>query len=377
MIADHSYGPVKEIQLPESQKFLIFECSGISLSTRPEQMAYVYRTTGDQSWRTTYDRRVEYKDISIGSHRFSFRAVDRDLNYSDVVEVKVEVVPDPRDEQIDELEMRVRERTHELAKLNNELEHRVEERTANLTTANEQLRAFAARLEESNRELQDFAYVSSHDLQEPLRKIQAFGDRLGAKEAENLSKQGQDYIWRMKDAAARMQILINDLLSFSRVTTKGKAFVQVDLESTVGEVESDLEVLIEESGGKLSVGDLPVIEADPTQMHQLLQNLIANALKFRTETPPMIRISAHIDNPVCELVVEDNGIGFEEKYLDRIFSPFQRLHGRSEFVGTGMGLAICRKIVQRHNGSITAQSEPGKGATFKVRLPLKQPSGDR
>lgn len=251
--------------------------------------------------------------------------------------------------------------------------------------AEEDLRLFATKLEQSNRELQDFASVASHDLQEPLRKIQAFGDRLKIKCGDSLSETGRDYLERMQNAAHRMQILINDLLTFSRVTTKAQPFVAVDLNRVVRDVVSDLEVRIEQTGGRIEVGELLTIDADPLQMRQLFQNLIGNALKFRRpEAPPVVRVScgrvkrndessvATCGGDLCRITVEDNGIGFDEKYLDRIFTVFQRLHGRQEYEGTGVGLAVCRRIAERHGGDITAKSAPGEGATFTVTLPLEQ-----
>jgi len=251
--------------------------------------------------------------------------------------------------------------------------------------AEEELQNFAARLERSNAELQDFASVASHDLQEPLRKVQAFGDRLKAKCGDALTDEGRDYLERMQNAASRMQTLINDLLTFSRVTSKAQPFTEVNLRRVADEVLSDLETLIETTNGRVEIGELATVEADPIQMRQLLQNLIGNALKFnRSNVPPVVRISGRIcHNLVAKnegtdagttycLTVEDNGIGFDEKYVDRIFKIFQRLHDRSEYEGTGIGLAVCRKIADRHGGSITAQSAPGAGATFIVDLPVKQ-----
>jgi light-regulated signal transduction histidine kinase (bacteriophytochrome) len=253
----------------------------------------------------------------------------------------------------------------------------------------DRLERTAAMLSRSNRELQDFASVASHDLQEPLRKIQAFGDRLKAKCQGQLTADAEDYLGRMLNAAHRMQTLINDLLTFSRVTTKGQPFSQVDLGVVVKEVLADLEVRIEQSGGVVEVSDLPVIDADPLQMRQLFQNLIANALKFRKpEEAPRVTISARSNSPGAsvrsssfastekwQISVADNGIGFDEKYLDRIFTVFQRLHGRNTYEGTGVGLAVCRRIVERHGGDITASSQPGEGAHFIVTLPALQPKG--
>jgi light-regulated signal transduction histidine kinase (bacteriophytochrome) len=241
------------------------------------------------------------------------------------------------------------------------------------------LEALNTRLEQSNRELQDFASVASHDLQEPLRKIQAFGDRLRKRFGEQLGADGQDYLDRMHSAASRMATLINDLLTFSRVTTRAQPFAPVELSEIVNEVLSDLETRIESTGGRVDVQrPLPTIHADPTQMRQLFQNLIANALKFaKPEVPPVVTVAATIRPPengsggeTCEIVVADNGIGFDEKYLDRIFNVFQRLHGRNEYEGTGIGLAVVRKIAERHGGTVTARSGEGQGAIFIVTLPV-------
>jgi PAS domain S-box-containing protein len=240
--------------------------------------------------------------------------------------------------------------------------------------AEEDLHSAMRRLEASNRELEDFAYVASHDLQEPLRKIQAFGDRLKAKHAEELPAQARDYIERMQGAAKRMQILINDLLSFSRITTKAQPFVHVDLGQIAREVAHDLELRAHDAGGEIVIGALPSIDADPLQMRQLLQNLASNGLKFhRDGVPPRVEISGDLDNGTrAQIVVKDNGIGFDEKYAERIFTMFERLHGRGAYEGTGIGLAICRKIAERHGGEIAARSTPGQGSTFVVTLPVRQ-----
>jgi light-regulated signal transduction histidine kinase (bacteriophytochrome) len=239
-------------------------------------------------------------------------------------------------------------------------------------------------LARSNGELEQFAYVASHDLQEPLRKIQAFSSRLRDRWGEQLGEQGADYLNRVENAAARMQILIEDLLSYSRVTSKAKPFVPVELGEVVVGVLSDLEARIERLNAKVEVGELPQVAADPTQMRQLLQNLIGNALKFhRKDSTPVVRIRAEMPSEtssgsepaadgVCQLFVEDNGIGFEPKHAVKIFQVFQRLHSRQEYQGSGIGLAVCKKIVDRHGGTIEARSAPGEGATFVVSLPLKQ-----
>jgi two-component system sensor kinase FixL len=236
----------------------------------------------------------------------------------------------------------------------------------------------AAELARSNAELEQFAFVASHDLQEPLRKIQAFGDRLKAKCEGIESAEIRDYLDRMQNAAARMRTLINDLLTFSRVIRSSEPFVSVDMGEVTREVMSDLEVLIEKSQAKVDVGKLPSIDADPMQMRQLMLNLLSNALKFQPAGgKPRIKIKARSTNSSAgeqfwEFTVQDNGIGFDEKYMEKVFAVFQRLHGRGEYEGTGVGLAVCRRIVDRHHGTITARSKPGDGATFVVSLPARQ-----
>ncbi|MBN2292421.1 MAG: PAS domain S-box protein [Pirellulales bacterium] len=255
--------------------------------------------------------------------------------------------------------------------------------------AEEEQRRHAQELEQSNRELEQFAYVASHDLQEPLRKIRTFGDRLMMSYGDAMDDTGRECLGRMQNAATRMQDLIKGLLSLSRITTRAAEFAPVDLGKVAREVVSDLEVKIEQTGARIEVGKLPTIQADALQMRQLLQNLIGNALKFhRKDVPPVVEIDASLvrdkqnrpvsglrSNEQCRLVVRDNGIGFDEKYLDRIFDVFQRLHPRDVHEGTGIGLAICRKIVERHGGKITAQSAPDQGAKFVVLLPMIQEGG--
>lgn len=245
--------------------------------------------------------------------------------------------------------------------------------------AEEQLKVYAKKLEISNRELQDFASIAAHDLQEPLRKIQTFSDRVKTKSKDLLPGEAFDYLNRVQASANRMQILINDLLTYSRVTTKAKPFSKVSIKDVINQVISDLEVLLEKTEGQVRVGDLADFEADPTQMHQLFQNLLANALKFhKPGEKPEVDVQASVVEKdsfrggACQITVTDKGIGFDEKYLDRIFTIFQRLHGRHEYEGTGIGLAVCRKIVDRHGGHITARSTPGVGSSFIVTLPLKQ-----
>lgn len=258
------------------------------------------------------------------------------------------------------------------------LERRVRERTAELVDLNDVLNRTAEELRGTNQELEKFAYVASHDLQEPLRKIQAFGNLLLSKHGDALPDEGRDYIGRMNSSAGRMRVLIDDLLRFSRVATKGQPFTSVRLDDVMNEVRSDLEVRLAETGGRIEADPLPEIAADPTQMRQVFQNLISNSLKFRKPgIPPLIRLTAERiaslqtgdEGSGWRILLRDNGIGFEDQYREKIFEVFQRLHGRAEFEGTGIGLAIVRKIVERHGGQITARGVPGQGAAFTIELP--------
>ena len=242
------------------------------------------------------------------------------------------------------------------------------------------LERYSKELQRSNRELQDFAFVASHDLQEPLRKIRAFGDRLKTKYSEQLGD-GADYVNRMQAAAERMSRLINDLLAFSRVTTRAQPFEDTSLQEALEEVLEDLGQRIEETGARIRAATLPRIEADPTQMRQLLQNLIGNALKFVAPgTTPEVEITSTMTKRDDDtsgrdwytIAIKDNGIGLDEQFVEKIFIPFQRLHSRDSYSGTGIGLAVCRRVVERHGGNIEVSSQPGVGTTFLVHLPSTQ-----
>jgi signal transduction histidine kinase len=287
----------------------------------------------------------------------------------------------------DSLEERVAQRTAELKRANtalqsevnerkqmeeavrksrDELELRVQERTADLNMT-------VFRLEQLNRELQEFAFVASHDLQEPLRKIQIFCDMAQKRCAPALDATSREYLDRVFSSAARMRELLRDLLLFSTVATNSQPFKQLDLGALAREAADVFEALIKETSCLIEIENMPAIEADESQMLRLFQNLIGNALKFRRDTAPHVRVYGALDGKGgCEIFVEDNGIGFDQQYAERIFRPCQRLHGKNEYSGTGIGLAICRKIVERHGGTIKAGSEPGKGSTFIVRLPVRQ-----
>jgi PAS domain S-box-containing protein len=225
------------------------------------------------------------------------------------------------------------------------------------------------KLEASNRALQEFAYVASHDLQEPLRKIEAFGDAL-LDTPGNLDDRQQNFIERMRSAAGRLSDMVNSLLQLSRVNTQAQSFTRVDLSKVVAEVISDLEHQIRNTNGTVELDSLPAIQGDPLQLHQLFQNLIGNALKYhRPGVAPVVKIGAVSFSDSIQITVSDNGIGFDPDDAGLMFLPFQRLVGRSEFEGSGMGLAICRRIAERHGGTITADGQPGNGANFTVSLP--------
>jgi PAS domain S-box-containing protein len=241
-------------------------------------------------------------------------------------------------------------------------------------SAEEEVTIYAAELERANREVEEFAYVASHDLQEPLRNIRAFGDLFVLRFGSALGEEARDYLGRIQGAAARAQHLMDDFLAFSRVATRRSELIRVDLGEITRELVSEFESELAETGGRIEVGELPELEADRVQMRELFRNLIDNGLKFhRPGEPPVVRVSKDdVVNGSYRIVVEDSGIGFEEQYADRIFTTFERLHPRGKYEGTGMGLALCRKIVQRHGGTISATSVPGEGSRFAVTLPMLQ-----
>jgi PAS domain S-box-containing protein len=236
--------------------------------------------------------------------------------------------------------------------------------------AEERLRASAADLERSNRELEQFAYVASHDLQEPLRMVASYTQLLARRYQGKLDADADEFIGFAVDGARRMQELITDLLTYSRVGSRALELKSVQANRTVDRVIGDLGSAIRDSDASVTRDDLPTVQADPTQLEQLFRNLIANGIKFRRpDVPPEVHVSARRDVAAWSFEVRDNGIGIEPQYLDRIFVLFQRLHSRAEYPGTGIGLAICKKIVERHGGTMTVQSRPGQGTTFEFTLP--------
>jgi signal transduction histidine kinase len=294
----------------------------------------------------------ERKNDEIGdlSRAFNRMTVDVKAVTASKAELEREILERRRAEEA------LRQRTLELQSLTKSLEQRIQERTSELALR--------------NRELQDFAFVASHDMREPLRKIQSFSDRIRSKYQTLLPEEALDYFARMQNGARRMDEILTSLLAYSRVTTKANTLTVVDLAELVRDAKADLRT--EEIGAVVEIGNLPAAEVDPPQIRQVFQNLIQNALKFNASPKPLVRIYGETFDSECRIFVEDNGIGFEDKYLDRIFVPFQRLHGQNDYEGIGMGLAICRKIVERHGGTITARSMPGQGTTFIITLPRKQ-----
>ena len=232
-------------------------------------------------------------------------------------------------------------------------------------------RELEAKLERSNAEFALFAYAAAHDLQEPLHKIVAFGEMLERRLSQSIDEQSRDYLTRMRKAAERQHRLIDDLLRLARITTQSRPFEDVDTAAIVREATVDIEVRRAPLDGRVEIGKLPRLYADPAQMRQLFQVLLDNAIKFRRlGAPAHVEVSGReLKDGLCEIVVKDSGIGFDEKYLDRIFKPFHRLHSAAEYDGTGIGLAIADKIVARHEGTLTARSSPGSGASFVIRLP--------
>jgi signal transduction histidine kinase len=237
--------------------------------------------------------------------------------------------------------------------------------------AQESLKQYALELERSNRELEEFAYVASHDLQEPLRIISSYLQLLSRRYSEQFDEDGQRFIHYTVDAADRLRELIDDLLAYSRVGTQGQPFTPTDCEVVLQEALINLQLVIEENSAVITYDPLPTVMGDTTQLRQLFQNLLGNAIKFHSDKPPHIHIGSRRETGHWLLWVQDNGIGLDPKFAERIFAIFQRLHNRGDYPGTGIGLTICKKIVERHNGRIWVESQPGQGTTFYFTLPTQ------
>ncbi len=226
-------------------------------------------------------------------------------------------------------------------------------------------------LKRSNAELEQFAYVASHDLQEPLRMVASYTQLLGKRYGEKLEGDAKEFMAYIVDGAGRMKQLIEDLLAYSRVGTRGREFKPVKLDAVVARARISLRAALEESGGELTSDPLPEVTGDELQLFQLVQNLAGNALKFRGEAPPRVHVSSIEKEHEYEISVQDNGIGIDPQYFERIFMVFQRLHDKGRYPGTGIGLAICKKVVDRHGGHLRVESKPGEGSCFKFTLPKK------
>lgn len=268
----------------------------------------------------------------------------------------------------DELELRVQDRTADLAKVNEALKAENLERLR----VEEAIKRYANELERSNKELQQFAYVASHDLQEPLRMVSSFLTLLERRYGPQLDEDAKDFIHYSVDGAIRMQALINDLLEYSRVGTRGKSFTEIDLNEVMSQAKSNLKIAIKENKANIICDRLPLVYGDDTQLTQVFQNLIGNAIKFHGENTPDIYISSERNNGAYKITVKDNGIGIDPQYKERIFLIFQRLHNREEYPGTGIGLAICKRIIERHGGAIWVESKIGEGSAFHFSLPVKE-----
>ncbi|MDG6256398.1 MAG: PAS domain S-box protein [Methanomicrobiaceae archaeon] len=238
--------------------------------------------------------------------------------------------------------------------------------------AEAQLRSYARDLKLRNEELEQFAYVASHDLQEPLRMVASYVQLLKRRYEGRLDEDADEFIHYAVDGASRMQLLINDLLAFSRVSTRGKPFEETDTETLLGQTLRNLKIQIEESDALVTHDPLPVVMADTSQLSQVFQNLISNAIKFHGSDAPRVHVSAQQSGDEWVFSVKDNGIGIEQQYFDRIFVIFQRLHSKAEYAGTGIGLAICKRIIERHGGRIWVASEPGEGSTFFFTIPIRE-----
>jgi light-regulated signal transduction histidine kinase (bacteriophytochrome) len=250
------------------------------------------------------------------------------------------------------------------------LERSLDLTSAEMTALNSKLREQARELERSNSDLEQFAYVASHDLQEPLRTVQSYLQLITRRYGDKLDGDAEEFIGFAIQGATRMRSLIEDLLEFARVTSRARPFEDTDLGEIVQELRATLKAALDEHGAVLSAGALPTVSCDRRQVTQLLQNLTSNALKFhKPGQPPRVDISAEPEGGSVRVSVRDHGIGMEPAYLEKIFVIFQRLHSKDEYEGTGVGLAICKKIAERHGGEIEVTSAPGEGSTFSFTLP--------
>lgn len=318
-----------------------------------------------------------YKGYQAGAVDYIYKPIN-----PDVLRAKVAVLIDLYKKNI---QLMAQEK--KLVAINKSLELEVKERMASeekVKQLNRQLLENIASLESANKDLDRFAFMASHDLQEPLRKIRTFSDRLFVKYKNALDDDGQANLLRIQKAAERMQNLITDILTFSKISSEKVEFVETDLNKIVTEVVSDMDEELRSKDAQVDISMLPSLRVNPGLIKPLFQNLISNALKYsKKNVPPHIRIKADVNlnkdgnhahqfsKKYCRIFIEDNGIGFDQRYAEEIFGMFKRLHRNSEFEGTGIGLALCKKIVEQHNGFISARSKIGEGSTFIISLPAQ------
>jgi len=359
-----------DVQMPELNGF---ETAGLIYEReRLKHIPIIFITANDHGADSLF------KGYRLGGVDYLFKPIDPDL-----LRAKVAVFADLYNKKY---QLMMQEQ--KLIMANKKLEQEVEEKRISeekIQVLNNQLVENIDHLKAINEDLERFAYVASHDLQEPLRKIILFGDRLSGKYSDALGAEGVDYLNRMVKATGRMQELIKNILSFSRATTNIDDLEETDINVILDNIISDLEVSISQKKAIIHIGRIPHLNVIPSQIRQVFQNLIINALKFSKEdVPPVITISAEYVNGLdvegadttnanktyCRIFVKDNGIGFEQKYAGQVFLIFKRLHSHDQFEGTGIGLSICKKIVEKHNGSISVESIPNVGTTFTITLPV-------
>lgn len=339
-----------------------------SLATgEPYEIKYRLYHAGTKTYRWVIGRALPFRDEDGTIIKWYGTCTDIDDSLQELEKRKL-LEKALKDEK-NRLESRVAERTSQLKLTNEGLREEIKKRQA----VEQKLREYSAELQRSNKELEEFAYISSHDLQEPLRKIQAFSDLLVEEFGDTLNG-GKEYLNRIQSSAQRMSTLIDDLLTFSRVTTKPSLTKRVPLTDIIDYAVADLHDRIEKEQGTIIVQpSLPVVMADETHMRQLFQNLLSNALKFHAaDRPPTVEVSASSDGIMCHIAIKDNGIGIDKKYQEKIFAVFQRLHAKQAYEGTGIGLAVCKKIVERYGGTIEIESQLGTGTTFNISLPVEQ-----
>jgi len=361
-----------DVQMPDLNGFET--ASMIYERDRMKRIPIIFITAND------YGDESVFKGYQMGGVDYIYKPVNPELLRAKVA-VFVELYTKNR---------LLQEQEHKMAEANKQLEQEIQEKINSeekVNLLNKQLLENIERLKSTNEELERFAYVASHDLQEPLRKIMLFSDQLAVKYRVILKGEGNDFIERILKSAERMKMLIKNILSFSRSASNSDAFEETDLNNLLEGVLSDLEVTIEQKNAMINIEQLPMLKIIPGQFRQLFQNLIINALKFsKADCSPEIHIYAEMarglqpDNTnndgyneeYCNIYVKDNGIGFEPKYADEIFVLFKRLNSKDKFEGTGIGLAICKKIVEQHMGAISVTSAAGEGTTFTISLPLRQ-----